>query len=219
MSNQVSVKINDIVLGSRLQFPIADARGTLLLAAGMEFTGEYRQRLLDRGIEQVLMDETDAANVTREEKAPKEPASLHKPRLSADDRLSRMSIRNTGEALVKSLHLLGTTPYNSTWVAEGRRLHDLGAATIESMMNSAHSGATLDGRRATQIIDAYIKFLSADLDAALAIMRTTQTDASLPRHSMSAAIVAMAIGIELGLDTENVRIVGIWAWHAYPRQF
>ena len=62
-SDSVRVKNEQLPVGSRLSHPINDGDDRLLLAAGAPITAKIKERLLSRGITEVLLHPDDAAAV------------------------------------------------------------------------------------------------------------------------------------------------------------
>src|SRR5579871_5227045 len=60
----VAIKIDSLITGRKLEHPIYDMQGVLLLSAGSLITPQVRQKLADRRIDQVSVSPADAASVT-----------------------------------------------------------------------------------------------------------------------------------------------------------
>ncbi|MEZ5951835.1 MAG: hypothetical protein R3C12_22005 [Planctomycetaceae bacterium] len=59
-----TVSLNDLIIGRKLQSPLYDEHGVLLLAAGATITQEIKQAIRNRGDMRVCISQHDALHVT-----------------------------------------------------------------------------------------------------------------------------------------------------------
>ncbi|HCO22994.1 MAG TPA: hypothetical protein DIT97_08020, partial [Gimesia maris] len=60
----VSIRVEDLIVGRRINHPIYDAHGVLLLAADSVVNSRFKQLLRDRKMPQVEIHNEDAASVS-----------------------------------------------------------------------------------------------------------------------------------------------------------
>jgi len=210
MAKSLSVDLDQLIVGHKLSRPIHDTKGVLLAGNGTEITAELKERLLSRGISCVLIDESDAVivdagQVDREARTPVRNESLENL-----IRSGMMSVRNAGPLVRDRVVRHGCQAYDADQqakVAEHNRRH---VAAVDELLDGAIKAGELDAVRMDSVAKSSLESLVADVDAMLA----TKTDAddrhvTLAAHSFAVGTLAMAIGMELGLNESNLRLLGM----------
>ena len=119
MSTAVSINLNQLILGRELNFPIYDAHGVLLIAAGSAVTTKLKQRLVARGVQTVIVDEADACQLTLGYDRSETTAYLDESDEELDRRLDdlvhsgSLNVVNTGPSLHKKVVQHGRKNYDS----------------------------------------------------------------------------------------------------------
>jgi len=231
-SETVRVKTDQLPVGSRLSHPINDGEDRLLLAAGVLLTARLKERLLARGITEVLLHPDDVAAIFGKKKPAVAPAQSAPPkkkpprvatvRPSMHDTVAHIKaqasalaasvsrqIKNSGPPLSERQVSHGTTPYDAQQRA---RLEQNFTATTELLDNLAQQAATnkvKDDRPLKQVAQNYIAELIADTDNVLASSNELAPDPAITERGVRLALLAMSMAIELDWDETHVREVGL----------
>lgn len=215
MSTAVSINLNQLILGRELHFPIYDAHGVLLIAAGSAVTSELKQRLVARGVQTVIVDEADVSQLTLGHDSEETTAFVGESDEELDKRLDdfirsgSFNVANTGPSLRKKVVQHGRKSYDSD-----RRQHLLQqqkeiSESVEKLMQLVQRSEDVDGGGLNDVAEIFIENLTADISQTLSVGFLGDSDSNLAQHSISVAVLGMAIGIEMGLDAGNVRLIGI----------
>ncbi len=78
-------------------------------------------------------------------------------------------------------------------------------------MQSALRGKRLETGKVTRLVAQYLGDMTEDVDGVLASIVETVIQRSIASHCVNVALLAMGIGIEMGLDATNVRNLGLAA--------
>ena len=216
MSKSVMVDLHSLIIGRELCFPIHDVNGVLLLAAGQPFTRERKLRIIERGLNRVVLDETDVENATlcakpsdHDSAAGGEFNDRIAAKLESLIRSGKLSLSNTGPSVRKSVVLHGSAPYDEQQRAALIEQQAKTAATVDEMLQGVAEGRNVEGSQASEVTEKYIKNLTVDIASTLSVGFTDIQDPTLAQHSLNVAILAMAVGIEMGFDQANVALLGI----------
>ena len=235
----VSTDVQDLVLGRELEFPISDRSGVLLLAAGSMITAEFKRRLIERGVGTVKLHPEDARSMSA---GSAEESADESAQLADVNELSSVSFadsveRELGRTLEEGLPLVSNQgPAARTLrIARNTEPHDLGLCRqiakkyqvsvnkLSGLMHGACTGSRTDGRRLSRMATDFLSHFVRDLDAAISQPVTTGCDKRLATHCVRMASLGMAIGIEMGLNAENVCRIGVaglihdWGMLKVPR--
>ena len=229
----VRVKTEQLPAGSRLSHPINDGEQRLLLAAGVLLTSGIKERLLARGITEVLLHPDDAARVLggadsappsskpspRKKKPRPAPQSqqnsLHatvlqiKAQAAALADSVSLNVKNKGPALSERQVSRGTDPYNPQ---QRQRLEQHFAATIQQLDTLAQQAVTArlqDDRPLLQVTENYVTELTDDTDNVLATSTSLAPNPKTTERAVRLAQLGMAMAIEMGWDEPNVQEVGL----------
>lgn len=220
MSVVVKVKLDALIAGRQIGFPIYDDRQTLLLAAGNFITAEHIEQIRKRGIQYVMMDESDVANATLgSQDGPRNGPDLQPDSKACKDLVDRRDlssflnsgttrIRNTGPALKQRVIHRAHTPYNPKLRKAIAAQRQSDVSTVDGVMNQVAGGKKVAVEELAQVSDTGIRSLVADCDVTLDVIVSVLSDPTLADHAVNTAILGMAIGIEFGLDEHNIRDIG-----------
>lgn len=215
MSKAVAVRISDIILGRELNLPIHDTKGLLLLAAGAKFTAEVKQKLLERGITYVVLDECDASNMTLASRPSGEVAALARLDTQLNERLETlirsgaMTVRNSGPPLLQRVIQHGRKNYDAETRQQLASQQQAATQAVETMMADVAEGRELNGGGVNQLAGSCAEGLVIDIGNTLSVSFQQNQDSTIEKHAVSVALLGMAIGIEMGLDIDNVQTIGM----------
>ncbi len=234
-SDTVRVKTDQLPVGSRLSHPINDGEDRLLLAAGVLLSARIKERLLARGIREVLLHPDDAAAFlgiskpaplpVESKPAPKKKATPQQPKnqksalretvaqikIQASALAASVSqqIINLGPPLSERQVARGTTPYN---VKQRERLAQHFAATtrvLNDIAQQAVAGKVQDDRPLKIVGNKYADELTEDTDNVLASSCELAPNPAIAERGVRLSLLSMAMAIEMGWDEDNVRDVGL----------
>jgi HD-GYP domain-containing protein (c-di-GMP phosphodiesterase class II) len=207
---QVDVRLDELIIGRPLEFPLYDDKSVLLLAAGSTITLEARRLLEQRGITQVRVHPRDAARLRLSaDAAPSDENLIFDCQVA--EKLDRMidsgllSVPNVGDPVRNRVAAHGRKGYDA-----GRRqtLADQKQATIDSledMMRKAVRGQMVSSTLVTQIAAQYLGRMVMDADCVLSVAMEAARDPVLAEHCLKMATLGMAVGVEVGLDEDNCK--------------
>lgn len=235
-SEAVRVKTDQLPVGSRLSHPINDAEDRLLLAAGVLLTERLKERLLSRGITEVLLHPDDVAALfgggaqtaspTKQKPKKKPPArSQRKPseqqtvlretvaqiKLQASALASSVSlhVQNADAPLSERQTSRGTEPYDAK---QRERLVQHFAVTtqiLEDIAKQAVAGRVQDDAPLRMVTEDYVAELTDDTDNVIASSQELAPNPAITERGVRLALLGMAMAIELDWDETNVREVGL----------
>lgn len=218
-ANYCTVDAQSLRTGVQLRTDVYDSRSVLLLASGKVITPRVRLRLLNRGIKEVRVHESELGRITAMQPQGKATdaradrvVSLPQPvRTDFSDQLDEMSLTAAtglppqGEAFVESLQRHSAVAYSATTVDTlvGQREQKVGhvASTFDSLLHK--QVLDLDGLQsvADEALQEMIK--DADLFACLGI---NPCSGGYPaRHSVQSTMLAAVIGTQLKLDRQTLK--------------
>lgn len=210
---RVDVPLDELILGRPIDFPIHDSRGVLLLAKGSVITADFKRLLRQRNIDCVKIDQREVSRVTLPQDLQGHSA------FSFDSELTRhldqiiddgmVPVHNRGPAVRKSLTSRGRDAYDRE---QRQRLIERNAenhAALSHVMKTALHGGTVSGSVMSEMSDEYLTEMQSDVDSVLTSTAETPDESSLAAQSLQTALLAMAIGVEMELDADNVRMLGL----------
>lgn len=212
MGKVTVIDINRLVLGRTLDCPIHGTSGVLLVGAGTTLTAELKQKLLGRGVTKVVIDEESAANMTIDGIESKEFEALNEKlneRVEEFIRSGAMQMRNTGPALARSVVKHGAKAYDNKVTEKLTEEHGKNVEAASDMLNSASAGGEVELDDLDSIAGSGIQNLTGDFASTLSTAFKASGDQPLAEHAIQMSTLGMAIGIEIGYDFDNVRLIGI----------
>lgn len=229
LTDTVSVGVDDLVIGRPLQHPICDDHGVLLLAEGSVITAEFRQKLQQRKSNTIRVHKNDQARITVNAEIfdGAGDVSLDTELTSKLDSVidsGMLFVRNAGPAVKDDMVFHGRKAYDTERRENLIMQHQSASESIDSMMKDALKGGRgVDGRQVMQMAATYLTDLSEDADNVLTAAQQANQQ-GLSEHCLKTSLMAMAIAVEMELDADNVRTIGItglvqdWGMTKIPKE-
>jgi len=221
-TDAVRINIDQLPVGGLLTHPMHDAEGNLLLAAGTPITKFFKEQLLSRGIDTVLLNSTDAADflggLDESDSSTQPPTSLSStaPRIAElNARVESLSasvsllVRNSRPPLSQRVTSPGCVPYDAKQYQRFAKDFSATIRLLNTMVQQALSGVAQDAQLLTSATANYISDLTKDADHIISSTTDFACDPRVTERGAQMAILAMAVAIEMGLDEPNVREVGL----------
>lgn len=211
--DRVSVRVDTLLIGSTLSSPLYDNDGVLLLAEGSKVTSDVMQALRNRKMESVSVSPKDASRVTLDE-------SMIEGRSAADLAFAQSSalepvidkgllfIKNEGPAAQERMVFHGRKAFDQKQRENLILQHQSTSESLDSMMKEAASGKRLNGKQINQLAATYLTDMAEDSQNVLTVAMEADKR-GLSEQSLKTALLAMSIGVEMKLNEENVRHLGI----------
>ncbi len=233
-SETVRVKTDQLPIGSRLSHPVNDSEDRLLLAAGVLLSAQIKERLLARGIREVLLHPDDAASILGTSKPSPSPDLTPKPKKKAAPRPSKSKqaslretvaqikiqasalaasvsrqIINAGPPLSEQQASRGTSPYNAEQRKRLANHFSLTTQLVEKLAQQAMSGKVEDDRLLKMAAENFVSEIVEDTDSVLASSIELAPSPAVAEQGVRLALLGMAMAIEMDWDETNVREVGL----------
>jgi len=185
--------VSELVPGSQCRSGILDDAGTLLLNEGVVLTTELRDSLLKRGIEYVEINPDDLVAGNQEGgRAGKRRAPAH----SEYDPLAWQLVDRRGQ------------PYNDERAERFTRVFADAAAVVGRIGHQLESASFSELRKLLELPTLVVDTVLEDADQSAAAAMATPERVELPRRCVQMCLLAVAIGIELGLREADVTTLG-----------
>ena len=214
-STQVKFSVADLAIGRRLQFPIYEPAGLLLLAEGSIVTARFKQLLVTRGIHAVILSQADAdgmASLAEPEVRLPVIAQLDNDlakKLDAMVDAGQLFMKDSGPAFRDRMIQHGSKGYSR----ERRELllkeHTETCSALDAMIKAAVNGHPPSADKTAAVVAHYMTNLTSDADCALEVARQAGHYAELAEHCLQMSLLGMAIGIEMGMAEEDIRNIGL----------
>ncbi|MGE3314380.1 MAG: HD-GYP domain-containing protein [Planctomycetaceae bacterium] len=212
----VDVQVDELIIGRAISCPVYGSDGLLLIAAGCTITSEIKRNLKARNILNLAVSEADAEIVTLGKVATEPTAAL-----TLDTELTTkidqiidagtLEVRNRGPAAKESVVFLGRKAYDLKQRARLVESHAENGRALAQMIQSALRGETIDGVGLSNMTALYFDELTRDTESTLTSAVGCIPDDDHLARSLEVSLLSMAIGVESGLDADNVRDLGICA--------
>lgn len=214
-ADMVSVGVDELIVGRPLKFPVHDEQGVLLLAEGQLITAEFKNKLKAHRVNSVKLNSDDANRVTlRQVTSPSAPLAV-----AIDTELAKkidavidgglVTVTNKGPAVKGSIVYLGRKAYDKAQRKELLSQHEKNGDALGQLMTEALHGNCLDGTCVSMMAAEYLKQMTTDVDNTLTSTSDLMKDESIIARSVEVSLLAMALGVEMGLDATNIRDIGI----------
>ncbi|WP_298860008.1 HD domain-containing phosphohydrolase [uncultured Gimesia sp.] len=215
----VSVRVDDIIVGRRIDHAIYDSNGVLLLAAGSVVNTRFKQLLRDRNMPEVQINSQDAAAVSlnaafsENTKFDDAASGIFSTELTAKlDKLiesGSMFVANTGASVRDSMVVHGCKGYDQEERKKLFTQQQEYGESLDGMMRNALKGETPKGSEIAGMAASYLTQLTADADSVISAAAEAGKDESLSQHCLQMSLLGMAICTELDFDETNVRNIGL----------
>ncbi len=212
-TEQVSVGVDDLIIGRPIQHPIYDEKGTLLLAAGTVISSEFKRLLRQHKLPEVLISKEDAAQVVLAADILENTDAFcfHTALTKEFDKLidgGLPPVANTGAAVRDGMVSLGKNGYDAKQRDRLVEKNKENTRALSDMMQSAAEGGRVDGAVASDVASYCLYEMRSDIENVLTSEIGAYDDDCMSAQALQTSMLAMAIGIELGLDTDNVKTIG-----------
>lgn len=211
-NDRVSVRLDELIVGRPLQFPIHDENGVLLLAEGKVISADFKRLLRGHGVKSVKVHRSDA-NLAKVDVSLAIPTS----ELNLDCEFAKqldkvidcglLGVNNKGPAVAESRKEHGREGYNAAKSEAMAKAHDKNTNQLSEVMKRACHGGPVNGAMVTQLAASYLADIADDTDCVMNVAMKATSDKALSDHCLKMAVLGMAIGVEMGLDEENCRRV------------
>ena len=209
-----SVSVKQLITGRRIRCPINDKSGVLLLATGSLITAKFKAHLRARGITDVEVQDEDVEQVTLSGVAEESP-----PLLRVDSELTdkldemiengKLFVANAGDAFANEMVFQGCKAYDDEARQKIVDTHAKASESLDFLIRDALRGATVEGEELLSTAGSYLTAMMADADCVLDTVLEVGRDVNLSNHCLRLALTGMAIGIELGLNEEHLKTLGL----------
>ncbi|MBC8351411.1 MAG: HD domain-containing protein [Planctomycetes bacterium] len=210
-----AVPVQSLITNRPIKFPIYDTGGLLLLAEGSLITTKFKELLRARGVAEVLLHEEDVQSVTLAGHA----ISSKSPHPGFDTELTakldqiiesgNLFVANSGEALVNQMISRGCRGYDREERDRVVDVHRDASAALDECIQDALRGKSVDCKQLMDTTGQYLTAMMSDADCVLSVVMEVGDDTILADHCLQMSMLGMAIGIEMGLDDENSRTLGL----------
>ncbi|QDU79503.1 Cyclic di-GMP phosphodiesterase response regulator RpfG [Polystyrenella longa] len=212
---RTTLSIDELIIGRRTHSPIYDVKGVLLLADNQVITSEIKANLKNRAEGgRIQMDESDLSKVTLRNVEVKQVAKFQ-----VDETLSRkidmildnglMGVKNTGPSFSQSVVQHGRDGYDEEQTERLAEQHAENGKVLEELLTEATNGKLTDCDAVAGMATLYLKEMSVDTDNVLTSAMGSHTPDDIAANSLESALLAMALGIEMDFDAENIKNLGI----------
>ena len=219
-SSLVEVKIDDLILGRKLRFPIHDQAELLLLSEGTQITSEFKKQLRDRNISSVQLHAEDAGHLILRHDAPHVASAPETParfdnivseKLETAVNSGLPFVTNEGPAVGKSVVQHDSKKYDPEQRKVFAKEHQKNNHEMMGMMQDVLKGDSINGGRIQEMTESYLQHLCADINNFTSSISSLQEDRSIAQHAMKMSVLAMGIAVEIGLNSDNVSKIGVTA--------
>ena len=210
----IQIRVAELVDGHQLTFPIQDGGGLLLLAEGSLITARFKELLLARGVNDVMVHEFDATRMAAgSAKADGQEIDRFDTELTRKlDELvdsGRLFAADAGPQFKERLVLHGCKGYNGEQRERLLKEHAETCATLDDMIKSAAHGKSLNSGDVATVVSNYLTHLTFDTDCVLEVVNGARRYATIAEHCLNVSLLGMALAIELGMDESTVRMTGL----------
>ncbi len=209
------IAIDELIIGRTLESPLFDLNGVLLLAEGSSITSDIKDKLKARGLEEVGIHKDDVNKVTLRDLEAEENNSTFKFNSELTEKIDQMidcgrvEVKNTGDAVKDSVKEIGRKGYDKAQRKRLKEQHSQNGQKLDQMLMDAVHGKPMDGQQVVGMAGDYLKEMMSDTDSVLTSAISRFQKDNISARSLECSLLAMAIGIELGLDSENIHNLSI----------
>ncbi len=226
-SELVPVRVDELIVGRPLQSAMFDEHGILLLAAGNLITSDFKRLLKQRGDGSVRATIQDASRIRLTVSAP-EPVHHLKLDEETTNRLDRLvdngllQVENTGPAVRDRFVCHGRKAYSSDRQTSLQEQRKAASESMGGMLKEALRGNSVSSTDVTRMAAECLTDLADDADCKLNVALQISQEPSIADHCLKMSTLGMALGVELGLDEDNCKRIGIaglvhdWGMGAVP---
>lgn len=213
-----TVSASRLRTGARLNFPIQDDRGVLLLAEGLIITDKFLQQLRSRGIESIRVHQKDIPRICAGEpqgtasEAQADRHGVYCPLRNAGTELldqviqtGKLSVTIAGTPFVQELDRHGATAYSEPLKREMADRCHVQTLQIERVFQDLLSGQGLDVAGLSIVTETALADMSRDSDLFASLGVNPFADGYPARHSLHVAMLATLMGTRMRFDRQTLK--------------
>ncbi len=205
LSGTISLSLDDIEIGCSCSRPIKDEAGLLLIGASTQITDVIIQGLRDRGFDEIWVDASEIAKLTGKVASGGRTQRSATPYVREHRDQGEWRPSQSVKSMLVDRHDESLNPERSEQL--GRALSDARHAfTKLRPANSFVDKAAIDG--CDRISNAYARAMIDDMDHTIGSLSPKSPQSDLADRSVQLSVMAMAVGVELGLDGIQVTELG-----------
>jgi HD-GYP domain-containing protein (c-di-GMP phosphodiesterase class II) len=201
----------------------------------MVISREFKERLQSRGIDQFRIDaaslsavmidsaETPAAATPRPASPPLFNSDVTR-RFDAAVGSELLLISNRGPAVRDRVVRRGCEAFDADQRKELTEKHRQATTSMTGAMQALSQNSPLNAEEVNGLASAYLKELAHDGENVLTAPVELAQNQELAAHCLQMSLLGMAIGVEMGLNAENVHRIGVtgllhdWGMLRVPRE-
>jgi HD-GYP domain-containing protein (c-di-GMP phosphodiesterase class II) len=225
----VTARVDDLVVGRALRYPLYDEGGLLLLAEGMVFTQNFKRILDGRNVHTVQMHKEDFSRLTfsNEREQPAQNKHLDEAIVKNLEKIVDSGILfvvNSETALLSQITHHGCKSYHRDKFLERIDRNKETSVFVDNLMRNALHGKKINSGEVTRLAASYLDDITSDIDSTLASKLDAVKHSDISDHCVGMAILGMAMGVEMGMDALNVRTIAIaglihdWGMASVPQE-
>lgn len=217
-----TVSASQLRIGSRLNFPIHDSQGILLLGQGQTVTVSFLRHLQSRSIVNIRVHASEVANVcagspqgTAKRVRDHREGVFCPVRNETTERLDDEVLKGDpalppqGEAFARQLQRPGLVPYSGKLKDEVVERRCAEVNQIGGMFTGLLEGRGLDVECLTSVTESVLSDLVRDPDLLASVGANPFFNPYPDRHSLHFSMVAMLLGTALKLDRTSLEELSI----------
>ena len=213
----VLVGVDSLVLGRPIKYPIYDRMGVLLLAEDAIITPKFHRILREREISKIRMHNEDVKNTSKQQVTKTVERSTKKRNRDAEitQQLNQsvgnglQFVTNNGGAVYEAIVDHGTCSYNGEKLKELEKKNQDQCSQLSEMMGAVVDSKSLNGKFFQDSSYALLEGMCEDFDCVNSLASNLSFDDSLAKHCHRMSVLGMSIGVEMGLNDENVCRIGV----------
>ena len=208
----VSAGLDELFVNRAPSFPLYGPDGQLLLAEGQPLTSEQKRAWRKDGIAAVRVHPDDIDRLTfREELSP--DANLIQLGSEVSRQLDEIvdagmiDVVNDGPAVNQEMAVHGPTGYDPLHRDYLQKQQRASGEMLTSVLRDAVAGRQLGSETVTRLATNLLRAMTDDADCVLSVSAESP-HRTIVEHALRMTVLGMALGVEMGLDAENVRRIG-----------
>jgi HD-GYP domain-containing protein (c-di-GMP phosphodiesterase class II) len=207
--NSVSIPLSRLKVGVILRAPVSDETGVLLIASGQQLTAAALEKLKERGVRNVLVNEKELARVTGSGgpvSAAGMRAALGLELPAKDSGTDEYSSKN---AVIHKLKKPAAANPTAERAAEFSERFEESIVNLESVYSELAAGKQVNQKVILDTVQRAMEQIIDDFDFFAALAVQGRAGKYPFNHSLQVANLAMAVGVVLELDEMSLAELGI----------
>lgn len=218
-----SVNATALKCGTRLRFPIYDENNILLLAKGQVIERSFLGRLANRGISQVKVHQAELTRILAGKPQGQakivpdaHPGSVCQETNSVTNCLDQLlgqdenlAMPQQGEAFSQQIRKPGVTQYDTCLESEVVDNHVKSVADVDSLFESISRSREMDVGALSEVSESTLDYVREDPDLFTCLGVNPLSETYPARHSVHTQMLAVAIGINMGLDRKTLKELAV----------